>query len=61
MTEVKLTGGYSPGLAEKPLPWRKAMSWLARRDACNATDAIQIDDGASGSRRDEADRAGAAA
>jgi hypothetical protein len=31
MTEVKLTGGYGPGLAEKPLPWRKAISWLARR------------------------------
>jgi hypothetical protein len=33
MTEVKLTGGYSPGLAEKPLPWRKAISWIARRNA----------------------------
>jgi len=35
MTEVKLTGGYSPGLAEKPLPWSQAMSWLARRNACD--------------------------
>jgi hypothetical protein len=35
MTEVKLTGGYSPGLAEKPLPWGKAISWLARRNACD--------------------------
>jgi hypothetical protein len=33
MTEVKLTGGYSPGLTKKPLPWGKAISWLARRDA----------------------------
>src|SRR5664279_794122 len=35
MTEVKLTGGYSPGLAEKPLLWRKAISWLARRNGCD--------------------------
>src|SRR5664279_2681673 len=35
MTEAKLTGGYSPGLAEKPLPLRKAISWLARRNACD--------------------------
>lgn len=42
MTEVKLTGGYSPGLAGKPLPWRKAISWLARRNACDIATGVLI-------------------
>src|SRR5450631_1127022 len=42
MTEVKLTGGYSPGLAEKPLPWSQAMSWLARRNACDIATVVLL-------------------
>jgi Dolichyl-phosphate-mannose-protein mannosyltransferase len=42
MTEVKLTGGYSPGLAEKPLPLSRAIAWLARRNACDLASIILL-------------------
>src|SRR5436305_9549886 len=42
MTEVKLTGGYSPGLAEKPLLWGRALSWLARRSAYDTATAATL-------------------
>jgi hypothetical protein len=35
MTEMKLTGAGIPGIAAKSLSWRKAMSWIARFDACD--------------------------
>jgi len=35
MTEVKLTGEFNSGTAEKSLPWSKPISWIAR---CNAYD-----------------------
>ena len=42
MTEMKLTGAGIPGIAEKSLPWRKAMSWIARFDACDIATVVLI-------------------
>jgi hypothetical protein len=39
MTEMKLTGGHTRGIAEKSLPWSKAISWIAR---CNAYDIATV-------------------
>ena len=39
MTEVKLTGQFSPGNAEEPLPWSRPISWIAR---CNAYDIATV-------------------
>ena len=39
MTEVKLTGEFNPGTAEKSLPWSRPISWIAR---CNAYDVATV-------------------
>jgi hypothetical protein len=39
MTEVKLTGEFNPGNAEKSLPWSRPISWVAR---CNAYDIATV-------------------
>src|ERR1700692_4438013 len=42
MTEVKLTGEFSPGTAEKSLPWREPLSWIARRNAYDTPTVLLI-------------------
>ena len=42
MTEMKLTGERTPGIAEKSLPWNKAIDWIARFDACDLATSVLI-------------------
>jgi hypothetical protein len=42
MTEAKLTGECTPGLAGKSLPWSKAISWIARFNAYDIATAVLI-------------------
>ena len=42
MTEVKLTGQFSPGNAEKSLPWSRPISWIARRNAYDIATVVLI-------------------
>jgi hypothetical protein len=42
MTEMKLTGEHTPGVAENSLSWSKAIRWIARFDACDIATAVLV-------------------
>src|SRR5450759_2423986 len=42
MTELRLTGERPPGIAEKFLPWRKSILWIARFSAYDIATVVLI-------------------
>ena len=42
MTELRLTGQHTPGIAEKTLAWRKSISWIARFNAYDIATVVLI-------------------
>src|SRR5260370_4515742 len=42
VTEAKLGGECSPGIAEKASPWSRAIRWIGRIDACDIATIVLI-------------------